>query len=146
MGRDKGHGSGVKSEVGWGWNPSKPDWCKLSDRRPKRVPRSLHWWPIIWKLNKVICGNPHKFSSQTPNLTREKNIHPSRSCPTPKINWEGSFQGYTQNCETTWKLYPKVSHVINILDESLPSLSETVHFCCQVNASAIFCVSYSAFS
>ena len=22
-GRDKGHG-GVKSEVGWGWNPSKP--------------------------------------------------------------------------------------------------------------------------
>lgn len=24
MGRDKGHGSGVKSEVGWGWNQSKP--------------------------------------------------------------------------------------------------------------------------
>lgn len=24
MGRDKGHGSGVKSEVGLGWNQSKP--------------------------------------------------------------------------------------------------------------------------
>ena len=94
----------------------------------------MHWWAIIWKLNKAICGNPCKFSSQTPNLTGERNIHPSHSYPDTQDKLERIISGLYTKFWDNLEVYPKVSHVINILDESLPTLSQTVHFCCQVNA------------